>query len=155
MDLRSVAITAALVALLLPCRQAAAEGTRDANAYARETVEIAGAIGATGDHVRGLLRRARRERSRAVACLDEALSRVDVASRHAREEAALAREAARLRDVDDAREHYVRALRLRTASREAAAAGDVCAAMREEATPADQGTWVRLIVDPKIAPVSP
>jgi hypothetical protein len=147
--------TLVLAAALLPAARAGAEPSPDARTCARDTAHIVSALEATGDRVRVKLRRSRaRRETRAVGCFDEALSRVDVATRHAREEATLAWEAARTRDADEARSHYMRAARLRDAAREAVAAGDACAA-GGRAPPPVEGTWVRLIVDPSIAPVQP
>jgi hypothetical protein len=147
--------TLVLAAALLPAARAGAESSPDARTCAHDAARIVSALEATGARVRVMLRRSRvRRDARAIGCFDEALSRVDVATRHAREEATLAREAARTGDGDDARGHWMRAARLRDAAREAVAAGDACAA-GGRAPPPVEGTWVRLIVDPAIAPVQP
>ncbi len=126
----------------------------DARAIAAHVDALVVAMDASSEHVRRLLRKARVQKwPRGVACLDEALSRVDVALRVAREEARGAREAAHGGDVDRARAHLSRVTRLREMARAGAAGGEMCAAGPE--FQAFEGTTVRVIVDASIAPVTP
>ncbi len=145
----------ATLGLIIPPRTAQAEPPPDARSYAAQAERLVMAMDATSDHVRQLLRRARAQRAtRGVGCLDEALSRVDVALRVGREEARAAREAAHDGDDVEAQRHLARVARLRDMSRSAAAMGQICAA-GPEFLPYVEGTTVRVIVDPLIAPVAP
>jgi hypothetical protein len=112
------------------------------------------AMDASSEHLRHLLGKARTHHwTRGVGCLDEALSRVDVALRAGREEARASREAVHAGDTDGARIHLVRLQRLREMARAAASFGQMCAAGPE--LQPFEGTSVRVIVDPQIAPITP
>jgi hypothetical protein len=127
---------------------------RDARAAAAQADALVVAMDASSEHVRHLLRKARAQKwAHGVGCLDEALSRVDVALRAAREEARAAREAAHEGDAVLARGHLTRVARLREMARAAASGGQMCAAGPE--LQAFEGTSVRVTVDPRIVPWSP
>ena len=143
----------AVFALALTPRAAAADPGQDARSAAAASAaeRLVVAMDASSEHVRRLLRAARQQRSaRRIACFDEALSRVDVALRVGREEAKNARLAARDANAEEAEQHLVRVVRLREVARSAASGGEMCAAGPE--FQAYEGTTVRVIVDPKIAP---
>jgi len=153
----SLATLVSFVVLVANERVARAEPAQDARAAAAQAESLVMAMDASSEHLRHLLWKARTQRqlnaSRAVGCFDEALSRVDVALRVAREEARGARDAAREGDAELARGHLARVVRLREMARAGAAGGQMCAAGPE--LQPFEGTSVRLIVDPRIAPVSP
>jgi hypothetical protein len=133
---------------------ARAEPAQDARAAASQAEALVVAMDASSEHMRHLLRSARLQKwSRGIGCLDEALSRVDVALRAARDEARGARDAAREGEAELARAHLARVVRLREMARAAAAGGQMCAAGPE--LQPFEGTSVRVIVDPRIAPVTP
>jgi hypothetical protein len=124
----------------------------DARVSAARVDQLVVAMGGTSEQVRHMLRKARSERSaRRVACLDEALSRVDAALRVSRDEARAAHAAAEEDDAREAALHLAKVARLREVSRAAAAAGAACAMGQ----PFPEGTTVRVIVDPAIAQVGP
>ncbi len=132
----------------------APEEGAEARAAATQADALVVAMDASSEHVRRLLRRARTQKlTRAVGCLDEALSRVDVALRVAREEARGARDAAREGDAVLARAHLARVARLREMARAGASGGEMCAAGPE--LQPFEGTSVRVIVDPRVAPLTP
>jgi hypothetical protein len=113
------------------------------------------AIGGTSEQVRHMLRQAREKKApRRVACLDEALSRVDAALRLSREASRAAHDAAERDDVAAVRAYVATITRLREASRAAASAGGACAA-GPDFEPLAPGTTVRVIIDPNVARVSP
>jgi hypothetical protein len=102
--------------------------------------------------VRDELRDARKHGSSTqVTCLDEALSRADVALRSARTAGDDALAAYARGDLDDARAARHRVAELREHQRIAARDGAACTP-RKPVIVAMQGTTVRVVVDPKIAP---
>jgi hypothetical protein len=109
----------------------------------------------TSRHARALLRDARkRGTEREVSCLDEALSRSDVAYRSAREHAVEALASYARNDVVSARAARARVLGLDEAQRVAARDGARC--LPRPAPPAGAqivpGTFVRVTIDPSIPP---
>lgn len=110
---------------------------------------------AASRRVRDMLRVARKHGTkRQVVCLDEALSRTDVAHRAAREQALDAVAAYTRSDVTSARAARTRVLELDEAQRLALRDGVACAP-RVVASPVMPGTTVRVIVDPNIPDVAP
>jgi hypothetical protein len=108
----------------------------------------------TSRGVRDMLRDARRRgTSRQIACLDEALSRVDVAHRAARAQVDEINAAYLRNDVTSARFARVRLSELALVQKVAARDGNACMPNQsKEQTQAKiaEGTVVRLTVDPKI-----
>ena len=154
----AVCAVAAFTSAVLPARAETSLGAPpappSASSSAAQAEALVGAMDASSEHLRHLLGKARtRKWTRGVGCLDEALSRVDVALRAGREEARGAREDARAGDGEGARLHLVRVVRLREMARAAASGGQMCAAGPE--FQAFEGTSVRVIVDPGIAPITP
>lgn len=146
---RKAAIFPLSLLALLP---GAAAADPSASVSVRADRQVA-AMDATSEQVRQLLRKARAQKStRGVACLDEALTRVDVALRTGREEARLTREALRAGDARMADVHFARVMRLHEMSRSAASIGRACAA-GPEALPVVEGTTVRVVVDENIVPI--
>jgi len=110
-------------------------------------------MASTSRGARDMLRDARRRGTRSqVTCLDEALSRADVAHRGAREQVGSALVAYARGDLAFARASRARVNDLDEAQRLAAREGAAClpAPPTRERPPA--GTSVRLTVDPNIAP---
>lgn len=109
---------------------------------------------ATSRAVRDMLRDARRRgASRQIACLDEALSRVDVAHRAARAQVDEVNAAYSRRDLVHARFARVRIVELALAQKVAARDGATCLPQpkeREQQAKVAEGTVVRLTIDPKI-----
>jgi hypothetical protein len=108
----------------------------------------------TSRTVRDMLRDARRRgTSRQVACLDEALSRVDVAHRAAREKVDEVNAAYQRSDAPNARLARVRIVELALVQKVAARDGTACIPQpkeREQQAKIAEGTVVRLTIDPKI-----
>ena len=138
---------------------AAANVTRVANvAEATEVTEARAQIDATVAQMRATslrvrddLRIARRRGTRQqIACVDEALSRADVAVRRGRELGDEVLTAYARGDADGARAARRRLVELREAQRLAAADGSACAP--RPTLVATSGVTVKLDVDPKIAP---
>ncbi len=82
-----------------------------------------------------------------IVCVDEGLSRADVATRHAREEARVAADAYARGEIAEARHAMEWVNRAREASRSAAAVADACF-VDEAATKSASanGTQVRMVV---------
>jgi hypothetical protein len=120
---------------------------RAARAAASEALAV---METTAARVRTLLRRARTQGQKAeIACVDEALSRADVATRRARDDAKAAQEAFARADVIEARRAGDRVTRAREMVRRVAATADACFVDdRASAT----GTQVRVVVDPTLPP---
>ncbi len=102
--------------------------------------------------VRDSLRDARKRGSaREVTCLDEALSRADVAFRSARSTADDSLAAYARGDLDDARALRRRVAELREHQRIAAKDGAACLPPPKPKIVATPGTTVRVVIDPNIA----
>ena len=118
----------------------------EARAAKSAAFEAIAAIDRAAGHVRILLRRARSGGTRdEIACVDEGLSRSDVALRRARIEAAAAQEAYAQGNVQDARKANERVRRAREDARYASAAADACFGPPPRTT----ATQVRVVVDTK------
>ena len=118
----------------------------EAHAAKSAAFEAVSSIDRAASHVRSLLRRARAGGTRdEIACVDEGLSRSDVALRRARTEAAAAQEAYAQGNVVEARKANDRVLRARDDAKRAASAADACFAPPARTTP----TQVRVVVDSK------
>jgi len=127
--------------------QAAAIAAESRAAQAAAAGAIA-SMEATAARVRVMLRRARARGHRdEIACVDEGLSRADVAVRHAREEAKVAADAYARPDVAEARRAMTRVMLERDAARNAASVADACFA--GDASPGKTaGTQVSVLVVP-------
>ena len=112
------------------------------------------AIDESARTMRDLLRAVRKRGKRAeIACVDEALSRTDVASRRARDDAAAVVAARARGDADDARAAERRLLLMRDAARVAVRQGRACVAPPPPPrTRPVLGTIVRVEIDPSIPP---
>lgn len=100
--------------------------------------------------VRAMLRRARtRGRADEIACLDAALTRVDVAARYGRDHAQRALAAWREGDATVARQETLRLAWRVEASREASLVAEACAPADEHVV-ARPGTTVRVWIDPAL-----
>ena len=125
---------------------AVAAEARAAKAIAAQAIAT---LEATSAQVRTLLRRARARGSRdEIACVDEGLSRADVAMRNAREDAATAQNAYAQGNVVDARKANDRVTRARDAARIAASAASACI----QPSARTSGTQVRIVMDGPPAP---
>ena len=103
----------------------------------------------TSAQVRALLRRARARGIRdEIACVDEGLSRADVAMRNAREDATAAQNAYAQGNVADARRANDRVTRARDNARIAASAASACIQPQARTS----GTQVRVVM---VAPSAP
>lgn len=85
-----------------------------------------------------------------IACVDQALSRADVATRRARETGDEALAAYGRGDVDLARAARRRLAEIRETQRVAARDGATCSARRTSVAPSSAGTTVRMAVDPRV-----
>ncbi len=140
-------LAALTFALVVPAR--AAERATDVDAAVARMHE-------TSRSVRDLLRTARKRGTKEqIACVDEALSRVDVATRAAREQAAELRAAEQRGDAGGANAARAQIARLGEAVRLASAAGRKC--MPPPAPPPKVllGTVVKVEIDSSIPPVDP
>jgi hypothetical protein len=107
----------------------------------------------TAWRVRRLLRKARANGVRAeIACVDDGLSRADVALRVARDEWRNALDAFTRGDMDGARRSMLRLERAREGSRAAATSADGC--FVDQAASSVTGTQVRLILETRLPPES-
>jgi len=150
---RLIVVAAVLAAVGMGVPRAARAEAKDEAARARaEASSIVVALDAATEHVRVLLRRARpKGRHEEIACLDAALSRVDVAARYGRDHAKRALAAYMVGDVASARAEMMRLGWRRDASREASRAADACAPA--DAAPLGERpgtTTVRVFVDPSL-----
>jgi hypothetical protein len=106
-------------------------------------------------HVREMLRDARkRGTKRQIACLDEALSRADVASRTAREQMSESLASYARSDLAAARSARARVAELDEAQRLAVRDGGACVPKPATETIVP-GTFVRVTIDPNIPPELP
>ena len=120
--------------------EAVAAEARAAKAMAAQAIAT---LEGTSAQVRTLLRRARARGIRGeIACVDEGLSRADVAMRNAREDAAAAQNAYAQGNVVDARKANDRVTRARDNARIAASAASACIQPPERTS----GTQVRVVM---------
>ncbi len=105
-----------------------------------------GQMDGTARRLRVLLREARaKQMSNRLGCFDEALSRADVAARHAKEHARAATDAFARLDVDEARREMREVISMRESSREASTMAGTCAAGKLD-FPAPETTVVLVYV---------
>lgn len=139
-------LLAVLIFTMLPGRAEAETGSEATNVDA-----AIARMRETSRSVRDLLRSARKRGTKQqVACVDEALSRVDVATRAAREQAIEARAAEQRGDAEGAQAARKQVARLAEVARLAATEGRKC--MPPPAPPPKVllGTVVRVVIDPSI-----
>lgn len=138
-------------------RSARADASPDAEAVeARERLRATlSSMEGTAAHLRAVLRDARKTRDAAkIGCADEALSRVDVSLRQAKEHTQAALDAFVKRDVGEARREVRVVAALRDAVRDAGVFGDACAVGPSYDLPSQRdATVVRVYVVPR--PPSP
>lgn len=142
-------LAALTFALVVPARAAERATDVDVDAAVARMRE-------TSRSVRDLLRKARKRGTKQqIACVDEALSRVDVATRAAREQAAELRAAEQRGDAGGANAARAQIARLGEAVRLASAEGRKC--MPPPAPPPKVllGTVVKVEIDSSIPPVDP
>jgi hypothetical protein len=121
--------------------EAVAAEARAAKAMASQAIAT---LDATAAQVRTLLRKARARGMRdEIACVDEGLSRADVAMRNAREDAVAAQNAYAQGNVVDARKANDRVARARDNARIAASAASACI----QPPARTSGTQVRVVMD--------
>jgi hypothetical protein len=146
---------AVAVAVTVPPSVARADGVpfdaEAAEARAQMRASLASMEG-TSSHLRAVLRDARKTRDTGkIACADEALSRVDVSLRQAKQHTAAALEAFARSDVGEARREMRVVSALRDAVKDAGVLGDVCATRPTFDFPAQRDTTVvRVYVDPRL-----
>ena len=157
----SAALAIASVLIFIPLTAHADPATEVTDVTAPEVrearVEVESTLGqmrATSLRVRDQLRTARKRGTKQqITCVDQSLSRSDVALRRARETGDEVLGAYARGDVDGARAARHRLLEIRQAQRLAAAEGTSCtpgAAVAQAPVPG--ATTVKLQIDPKIAP---
>ncbi|MBS2014375.1 MAG: hypothetical protein JST00_15920 [Deltaproteobacteria bacterium] len=134
--------------------EAAAEPSPEEIKQARAEIDaVLGEMRATSQRLREQLRAARQKGTRAqITCVDESLSRVDVALRTAKDAAGTSLRAYADKDVWSARDARRRMVEWRDAARIAAREGSSCAV---SSIALKSGTTVTMSVDPKIPKVSP
>jgi hypothetical protein len=156
-----VLVAVAVVSVLVSPAPSRADEPAPASVAAASPAEMAAAradvdgalraMRATSLRVREMLRDARKRGTKQqIACLDEALSRSDVALRHARASGDGALAAYARGDLDEARVQLARVAEWREAQRLAARDGAACAPGAKVVEAARTATTVRVSVDPRI-----
>lgn len=132
----------------------ASEPSREELEQARAEIDaVLGEMRATSQRLREQLRATRQRGTRAqITCVDESLSRVDVALRTAKDAASASLRAYADKDVWSGRDARRRMVEWREAARIAAKDGGSCAV---SSIALRSGTTVTMTVDPKIPKISP